>query len=465
MESSEETPLLPPRNLDHDHNEVYKRFTPARKRGILAIVSFTGLIPLFVSGTFIPSIPQIAKDLDSTGPIVGLAVSVSILATSLGTLFGASYSTFYGRKPVYLTALPLLFLGSLGVASSRTIPQLMSWRFIQAIGASPGLAVGTGVIGDIYRLEERGQAMGIFFAAVLLGPALAPLLAVKFILISFWFCFAAHYYSWRLLQQFLGLVGLFVFFLIMFFLPETYHPGERGVDKLDPSQLPKWRPVILNPLRPLWLLRSPNLLAVVLLLVPLAYTIGVRYNIKNEALIGACFLPAGVGNMIGAPLAGRLSDRIVVYYRKKRGGEWYPEDRLRATLPGALILVPLSVLISGLLTEYVPGTLGLVLNLICLFINGVGVDIVTSPSAAYFVDLVHSRSAEAIVANNTFCSLLISIAFSGILPMIGTYGLVVTNTASALLAWLGFGLLWFTIEYGERLRAVVDVGFSTADNN
>jgi hypothetical protein len=28
-----------------------------------------------------------------------------------------------------------------------------------------------------------------------------------------------------------------------------------------------------------------------------------------------------------------------------------------------------------------------------------------------------------------------------------------------------FRLLWFTIEYGERLRAVVDVGFSTAGNN
>ena len=76
--------------------------------------------------------------------------------------------------------------------------------------------------------------------------------------------------------------------------------------------------------------------------------------------------------LVGAPLAGRLSDRIVVYYRKKRGGEWYPEDRLRATLLGALI-VPLSVLASGLLTEYVPGTLGLTLNLVCLFMNGFGV--------------------------------------------------------------------------------------------
>ena len=41
---NEETPLLSSdRNLDHE--EVYKRFAPARKRGILAIVSLTGLIP------------------------------------------------------------------------------------------------------------------------------------------------------------------------------------------------------------------------------------------------------------------------------------------------------------------------------------------------------------------------------------------------------------------------------------
>ena len=118
-----------------------------------------------------------------------------------------------------------------------------------------------------------------------------------------------------------------------------------------------------------------------------------RYNIKNEALIGACFLPSGLGGMsklsivivhdscplanflrllVGAPLSGHLSDRIVVYYRRKRG-TWYPEDRLRVTLPSALTLIPLSVLIFALLTEYVPGTLGLILNLICLFVSGLGV--------------------------------------------------------------------------------------------
>jgi len=40
----------------------------------------------------------------------------------------------------------------------------MVFRFIQALGSAPGLTVGAGAVGDIYRLEERGQAMGFFFA-------------------------------------------------------------------------------------------------------------------------------------------------------------------------------------------------------------------------------------------------------------------------------------------------------------
>ena len=60
-------------------------------------------------------------------------------------------------------------------------------------------------------------------------------------------------------------------------------------------------------------------------------------------------------------------------WKKKRNGVWYPEDRLRATTWSAVVLVPLSVLFSGLLIQYVPGPLGLALTLVCFFVNGVGV--------------------------------------------------------------------------------------------
>lgn len=47
---------------------------------------------------------------------------------------------------------------------STSVQQLMLFRVIQAAGSSAGMSVGSGVIGDIYRLEERGFAMGIYFA-------------------------------------------------------------------------------------------------------------------------------------------------------------------------------------------------------------------------------------------------------------------------------------------------------------
>jgi len=68
-----------------------------------------------------------------------------------------------------------------------------------------------------------------------------------------------------------------------------------------------------------------------------------------------------------------MSDRSVVKWRERRGGVWYPEDRLRAAIPGALFLVPLSVIFSGLLVQFVPGKIGSILNLVCLFVNGFGV--------------------------------------------------------------------------------------------
>lgn len=472
MPFSEETPLLHD-NGTHEyggiknHDLIYERFSPRQKRALVAIVSWCGLMPLFVSATIYPSIPQMVSDFNSTPQIIGLTVSISILAMSIGALIAASYSTFYGRRPIYLCALPLLIIGSIGVSVSRSVWELFFYRVFQAAGASPGFSIGAGVIGDIYKLEERGTAIGIFLAAILVGPSLAPVAGGL----------AAQYASWRVMQFVVGIFGLTALGIIWTFLPETTHPGARGVDKLHQKAEPgkvRWTQYIVNPLSPLWLLRAPNIVAVMLsgfaimmsvfvILVPIAYTVGTRYNIKNDAILGACAIPGGIGEMIGAPISGWISDNIVISRRKARGEVWYPEDRLRGTLVGALFLVPLSMVFSGLLIEYIEGSVSLVLVFVCFFVNGLGLELVLGPSAAYIVDVLHSRSAEAIAANNGTRSVILSFAVAGIMPTIDVYGVFMTSIFSALLAWIGFGLLWLTIRYGETMRNWCDVGFSTAE--
>ena len=70
---------------------------------------------------------------------------------------------------------------------------------------------------------------------------------------------------------------------------------------------------------------------------------------------------------------GRVSDQTVIKWRKKRNGVWYPEDRLRAVIVPLAAIVPLSLLAFGLVNKLVDGNLGVVLSLVCLFVNGGGV--------------------------------------------------------------------------------------------
>ena len=77
--------------------------------------------------------------------------------------------------------------------------------------------------------------------------------------------------------------------------------------------------------------------------------------------------------LVGAAIIGRISDYTVIKWRKKRGGIWFPEDRLRAALIPFATIVPISVVSFGLVNKFVDGNLGLVLSLVCLFFTGVGV--------------------------------------------------------------------------------------------
>lgn len=80
---------------------------------------------------------------------------------------------------------------------------------------------------------------------------------------------------------------------------------------------------------------------------------------------------------VGAPLIGRISDRIVTRYLAVRRGVRIPEDRLRATLLGAFVLVPLPIMGFGAVLEAMSMGLakkvGLGVVCVCLFLTGLGV--------------------------------------------------------------------------------------------
>ncbi|KAF8126594.1 MFS general substrate transporter [Boletus edulis] len=416
---------------------------------------------MFVSGCFVPLIPRISKDLNSTPATVSLSVSLAVFATSLSVMFWSAYSSYYGRRATYLCGMPFTILGSFAVAASPNIGSLLFWRVVQAAGCSGGFVLGAATIGDIYKVEERGTAMGTFFGAALFGFAIAPPVGGAL----------AQYWSWRGFQAAVGVWSILQMLLLALFFPETAHPGSRGIDQVQgPKKLFVW----INPFRCLAFLRSPNIMMVTLmhtftlitdytLLIPIAYTIGAKYGITNEGLIGALILPCGLGNFAGSSVAGYISDKMVRRAKEKRNGVWVPEDRLLGVWIGGLVLVPISVVLSGFTTAYVDGMAGLIISLVCLFANGVGVDMVLTPIGAYTVDIMPSRGAEVMAAITAFRSLFLAPVSGLLIPSVETIGVAATNSISGILALFGYSLIWLTIRYGAQMRAYVDVGYPDFD--
>ncbi|EIW85698.1 MFS general substrate transporter [Coniophora puteana RWD-64-598 SS2] len=459
----EEAPLLLAAGAKQ-HQAVYDRFTKSQKRVILFLISWAGLIPFFLFGSFIPSIPQVADELGSTPAIISSTISVSTLASAFGALFWGQFSGYYGRKAVYLFSSPCLIVGSLGSGLAQNVSQLVVFRFIQAFGAGSSLSIGSAVVGDIYRLEERGGAMGIFLAIQMVGPSAGPILGGL----------ATHYASWRWMQIGLFFASCITFALIWQCFPETSHPNTLGIDKTEQETGVRRKFVFINPFNSLALLRSPVIVIICLigtctlytdfvLWVPLPYTIGERYGITNETWVGACFLPSAAGNLIAAPFIGKISDRIVKKYAEARGGKWVPEDRLNAAKFGGVFLVPVSVVLAGFASAFIDNRpLGIFVSLVALLMNGLGVVAVMAVLQAYIVDVLHSQSAEASSAYFGVRSILCSIITLGIMPSIEHLGVWYTDLLCAAFAWIGYALLMVLLLRGDKLRAWVDIGYTTS---
>ncbi|GAA5862821.1 hypothetical protein JCM3774_006655 [Rhodotorula dairenensis] len=477
---------------------LYSKFSPRRKRLIVATVAYCALLAPFSSSSFLPSIPQIVEDLDTTASIINITVAVFILFIGIFPLFWAPYSGVYGRRPIYLLSLPIFALGCVGTALSHSLVALILTRIVQALGSSPVLSIGAGTISDIYPKQERGTAMGLFYLGVLVGPATAPAIAGIF----------TEYirprgYGWRAMQWLLAGLGVSAFILVLVAFPETAH--SRGIDQVKEQRLQEraakraepplqdvekgdlgpetetavvpvsgrswirrnldgfaW--VWLNPLAPIRLLLHPNILAMSLnssftlmstytILVPLSQTVAPRYNIHNSAILGCFYLAQGVGNAVASRYTGRYADWMLKHWLRRRQGVYVPEDRLYASLIGGGCILPLAVLALGWVLDKGTGKLGLAWVVILLFVDGIGLMCVLTPCNTYCVDVMPTRSSEVIAINNACRYALSAAASAFVLPMIKRIGVGWTNTFAALVVWLGCGMVLLTIRFGARMRA------------
>jgi EmrB/QacA subfamily drug resistance transporter len=148
--------------------------TPAARPFVIAsimLATFMAAIEGTIVATAMPSI---------VGQLGGFTYyswvfSAFLLAQSTTTVIYGKLSDLFGRKPTLIVGIALLLLGSLLCGFARSMTSLVAFRLLQGLGAGAIYPITITVIGDLYKLEERGRAQGMMASVWAISGVLGPL--------------------------------------------------------------------------------------------------------------------------------------------------------------------------------------------------------------------------------------------------------------------------------------------------
>ncbi|KAF7932471.1 uncharacterized protein EAE98_003770 [Botrytis deweyae] len=343
-----------------------KNWTTRRKWRMTLIVScFAFLSPL--TGTMIaPSTKYIASSLHAKDFFsIDLVSSIFLLGIGFGPLLLSPISEIYGRVPILLLGNIFFILWNTVCGFSRNVGELIAFRLLTGFGGSAPLAVGGGLVSDLWLPEQRGQALAIYTAGPLLGPAIGPIIGG----------YITEDASWRWIFWVVSIASAFIEILALCFLAETYPPSilsqkakrlrkETGNSNLrteydDPDRT-LWKLLKTNMIRPF---KMSTQIIIQFLSVYMAVLYGIMFlvlytfpllwqNYYHESTgTGSLnYIATGIGFTLGAQVGGRLNNSI---YKRLKGDKptGVPEYRVALMLPGS-ILLPIGLFIYGWTGQY-----------------------------------------------------------------------------------------------------------------
>lgn len=187
-----------------------------RVLGVLFSGVLMGALDIAIVG---PALPAIRDGFGVDERAVAWIFTLFLLFDLVGTPLLATLSDLRGRRSIYVLSVGIFAAGSLVVALAPSFGVLLIGRALQGFGAGGIFPVASAVIGDVFPVDRRGRALGligaVFGIAFLVGPVLGGVLL---------------HFGWR----FLFLVNLPIAVLVVIgalrLLPSTRAEHARSID-------------------------------------------------------------------------------------------------------------------------------------------------------------------------------------------------------------------------------------------
>jgi len=194
--------------------------TPADYRPNAKYVLLLGLmcaLPAVSSDIYLPSLPDVARDLGTTQTAVQLTMTGVLVGGAVGQLVVGPLSDRFGRRRPVLVGIALHIVISLLCAVAPGIGALIALRVVQGFFNAAATVVAIAVIRDRFVGSDASRLLSRLMLVIGVAPLFAP--SVGGLIAGQW--------GWRAVFVALALFGVALWVVVWRRLPETLPPERR----------------------------------------------------------------------------------------------------------------------------------------------------------------------------------------------------------------------------------------------
>ena len=162
--------------MDGESLPVEKKRGLEQKWKILISVMF-GIFMIILDSTIINvAFPTLRREFGASLSEAQWVLSIYVLALGVTTPVSGFLADRFHIKRMYLLGIAIFTLGSLLCGFAPTLGTLIAARALQGIGGGISQPLGPAQLYRAFRPSEQGRALGLFGIALVVAPALGPIL-------------------------------------------------------------------------------------------------------------------------------------------------------------------------------------------------------------------------------------------------------------------------------------------------
>jgi EmrB/QacA subfamily drug resistance transporter len=119
------------------------------------------------------ALPEMAHDLGVDVPSISWVVTGFLVTQATLLAIAGRAGDLYGRRRVFVAGVIVLSVGSILCALAPTVPALVAFRILQAVGACAMAPTAFAYAAELFGPGERGTALGIMGGVLGLAPVLS----------------------------------------------------------------------------------------------------------------------------------------------------------------------------------------------------------------------------------------------------------------------------------------------------